>query len=182
MLGDIGSWTGSAVENSEDFRITFKSPEGYLNFTGSPEACQKQLEEWQQRYVPLQYQLSTPGIYTKLDTTAGSIPYIKPSDKGLKYDTGKPALDLLPPDALNDVAEVLQFGAKKYARGNYRKGLQYSRLISAALRHIMAFNNGEDKDKESNLNHIAHAACCLLFLLEMQKYKPEMDDRWTKDK
>lgn len=171
MLGDIGSWTGSQVENSDNFRITFKSPEGYLNFTGSSAACEKQLDEWRKKYVP--------NVYIRQQSATPQLAETKPSDKGLKYDSNKHQLDLLPPLALDDVAAVLSFGAKKYERGNYRKGLQYSRLIAAALRHIMAFNNGENNDKESGLNHIAHAACCLLFLLEMQKLKPEMDDRWT---
>lgn len=99
---------------------------------------------------------------------------------GTKFDQGKAPLDLLPSDALLSVAEVLAFGEKKYAAGNWAKGLEYRRLISAALRHIGAFNAGEDKDPESGLSHIAHASCCLLFLLSMEKRRPDLDNRWDK--
>jgi len=169
MRGDIGTWYGAPIDGTDRYRITFKSTDGILNYEGSPSACQAQLETWQNKY------LNTAVIWEDRKDRQNI-----PAESGLKYDENKPPLDLLPPDALNEVAKVLAFGAKKYARGNYRKGLQYSRLISASLRHIMAFNAGEDKDPESNESHIAHAACCLLFLLDMQKLKPEMDDRWTK--
>jgi hypothetical protein len=46
------------------------------------------------------------------------------------------------------------------------------------MRHIMAFNDGEDKDPESGLSHLAHAACCIMFLLEFEKTHQELDDRF----
>jgi len=36
-------------------------------------------------------------------------------DKGVKYDQGKPKMDLIPPNALLAVGAVFEFGAKKYA-------------------------------------------------------------------
>jgi len=42
----------------------------------------------------------------------------------------------------------------------------------------MAFNDGEDKDPESGLSHLAHSLCCLMFLLEFEKTHPELDDRY----
>ena len=39
-------------------------------------------------------------------------------------------------------------------------------------------NDGEDKDPESGLSHLAHAACCIMFLLEFEKTHPELDDRY----
>jgi len=99
---------------------------------------------------------------------------------GKKYDEKKPMMDLLPPEALTEIAKVLTFGAEKYDRGNWAKGLNYSRVISATLRHLNAYNAGEDKDPESGMSHIAHAACNLTFLLHFIKHNPELDDRWTK--
>ena len=55
------------------------------------------------------------------------------------------------------------------------------RPLAAAMRHIMAFNDGEDKDPESGLSHLAHAACCIMFLLEFEKTHPELDDRYKVD-
>lgn len=100
---------------------------------------------------------------------------------GLKHDSGKAPLDLLPYDSLEEIAKVLDFGAKKYTRGNWSNGIKESRLIAAALRHIHQYNSGMDLDEESGVSHAAHAACNLLFLLWMHKNRPDMDDRWVKE-
>lgn len=97
---------------------------------------------------------------------------------GIKHDAGKPPMSLLPFDALVEVAKVLQFGAQKYAPGNWSKGLAHARLSDAALRHIGDYVEGRDLDPESKLEHLAHAACDLLFLIWMRKHRPDLDDRW----
>lgn len=95
-----------------------------------------------------------------------------------KFDDSKNPLDLLPTEALEQVGLVLQHGAKKYAAHNWRKGMRWSRLIAALLRHIFAFMRGEDNDPESGLSHMAHAGCCVLFLLNYQVTKEGEDDRY----
>ena len=97
---------------------------------------------------------------------------------GVKLDAGKPPMELLDAYALEQVALVLEFGRRKYSTHNWRKGISYGRLAGAVLRHVFAFLRGEDLDPESGLSHIAHAMCCLMFLLGMTRTKPEMDDRW----
>jgi len=97
---------------------------------------------------------------------------------GVKHDIGKPRTDLLPTAPLLAIAGVLGFGANKYAAHNWRAGFSYSRLIGAALRHILAYNDGEDKDPESGLSHLAHAGCCILFLLEQEAKGTGTDDRF----
>lgn len=96
---------------------------------------------------------------------------------GRKDDTDKPPMSLLDRYALEQIANVLAFGAKKYAKHNWRKGLEYSRLLDAALRHLLAFADGEDNDPESGFSHIAHAGCCIMFLLWMSKNRTDLDDR-----
>jgi hypothetical protein len=96
----------------------------------------------------------------------------------LKFDENKLPLHLLSTEAINQTAAVLQFGAEKYAEHNWRKGFAWSRPLAAAMRHITAFNAGEDRDPESGLSHLAHAACCIMFLLEFEKTHPELDDRY----
>jgi hypothetical protein len=96
----------------------------------------------------------------------------------LKFDQDKLPLHLLSTEAMNQTAAVLAFGADKYAEHNWRKGFAWSRPLSAAMRHITAFNAGEDKDPESGLSHLAHAACCIMFLLEFEKTQKELDDRY----
>ena len=88
---------------------------------------------------------------------------------GIKYDSAKPKMNLLPPKAIVEVAKVLTFGAEKYDAANWRKldALQ-NRYTAGALRHIFAHMDGEQLDPETGLSHMAHALCCLLFKLEIE--------------
>jgi hypothetical protein len=97
---------------------------------------------------------------------------------GKKYDNDKPPIALVDPDFIEGVAKVLGFGANKYAAHNWRKGIQYSRLISAAYRHLGAINRGEDIDPESGLPHVYHLGCCIMFLGNMMTTRPDLDDRY----
>jgi hypothetical protein len=107
-----------------------------------------------------------------------AIKELSPTGTALKFDDGKLPLHLLSTEAMNQTAAVLAFGAEKYAAHNWRKGFVWSRPLSATMRHITAFNAGEDKDPESGLSHLAHAACCIMFLLEFEKTHKELDDRY----
>lgn len=101
---------------------------------------------------------------------------------GTKYDSEKPRTDLLDPDALEGLAKVLGFGAKKYSAHNWRGGIVYSRLLGAIIRHTLAINRGENLDPESGLPHVDHLGACWMFLSNMMKTRPDLDDRWKKDK
>jgi hypothetical protein len=96
----------------------------------------------------------------------------------IKFDSEKPRMDLIDPYAEEMMARALTFGANKYSDHNWRKGMAYSRLIASSKRHINSFTDGEDLDPESGLPHLAHAMSCMMFLLAMTKYRPDMDDRW----
>ncbi len=78
--------------------------------------------------------------------------------EGIKHDQDKPRMDLLPMDALVEVAKVLTFGSKKYGDRNWEKGLDPQRLRAAQLRHDAAAELGEFFDGESGLPHVAHKA------------------------
>lgn len=97
--------------------------------------------------------------------------------KGTKHDQAKPMMNLLDREALEGLAKVLTFGAKKYSAENWRKGLEYSRTTAALMRHLLAFNSGEDLDPESGLPHIDHLGCCWMFLSNATKTRPDLDDR-----
>ncbi|MGL2349658.1 dATP/dGTP diphosphohydrolase domain-containing protein [Helicobacter pylori] len=94
-----------------------------------------------------------------------------------KDDAYKSRVDLIPPSALLTIGHVLANGARKYGANNWRNGMDWSRLHGAALRHLLAWFNGEDKDPESGLPHLAHAACCLLFLMDYDAQQIGCDDR-----
>lgn len=89
------------------------------------------------------------------------------SNIGLKFDSEKPEMYLLPPLATLEVGKVLTYGAQKYDAHNWRKleNLQ-ERYTSAAMRHLLAHMAGEKIDEETGLSHLAHAMCCLMFKLE----------------
>jgi hypothetical protein len=95
---------------------------------------------------------------------------------GTKFDQDKPRMDLIDPLALEGLAAVLTFGAKKYAAHNWRGGLSYSRLIAALIRHLFAIMRGERIDPESGFPHVDHVGCCWMFLSNMMKTRPDMDD------
>lgn len=97
-----------------------------------------------------------------------------------KLDTAKPPMDLIPWEAMVAVAQVLEFGRVKYAKHNWRKGFEWTRLISAALRHIFSFLSGEDLDPESGLHHLAHACCDLMFAIAHVVSGLGKDDRACK--
>lgn len=98
--------------------------------------------------------------------------------KGTKDDFDKPPLQLIPTEALESVAQVLAFGAKKYDAHNWRNGMKLGRCVGAALRHCYAWLRGEDKDPESGLPHLAHALCMLMFALNLSLTGDGEDDRW----
>lgn len=91
------------------------------------------------------------------------------SKLGKKFDSDKPRMYLLPPKALLEVGKVLTFGAVKYDEDNWRHldNVQ-NRYSGGALRHIFSHLDGELKDEETDLSHLAHAICCLLFKLELE--------------
>ena len=99
------------------------------------------------------------------------------NEKAMKFDDGKPPIDLIDQEIILELAKVLGYGAKKYKAHNWKIGLPISRYYSACLRHLLAFNSGETFDSDSGLNHLGHAACNLMFMLYMLKHKPELDDR-----
>jgi hypothetical protein len=98
--------------------------------------------------------------------------------EGTKLDAGKPRYDLLPIDALDELVEVLSFGCRKYDDRNWERGIKYSRVYGAALRHLTKFWVGKDTDEETGLSHLAHAMCCCMFLLSYQlRSMKKFDDR-----
>lgn len=86
--------------------------------------------------------------------------------KNYKHDDGKPRMDLLPLDVLEEIARVLTFGTIKYKENSWQgiKGAE-KRYKGALLRHLAAIDKGEKYDPESGLLHMSHVACNSMFLL-----------------
>lgn len=88
---------------------------------------------------------------------------------GPKYDEGKLQYSLIPPIATKALAEVLTFGAKKYAPNSWQNVPDAERrYLDALMRHLEAYRAGEEIDPESGLSHLAHLLCNVSFLLHFQ--------------
>lgn len=97
--------------------------------------------------------------------------------EGLRFNQDKPKWSLVPQSALLPMVKVLEFGAKKYAPQNWMKGLSVVEICESMKRHLDAFMEGEDNDKESLISHIGHLQCNALFLAWMIENRPDLDDR-----
>jgi len=87
----------------------------------------------------------------------------------MKKDEGKPQLSLIYKSFVDEIAKVRMYGLTKYPdRENWRT-TETKLHHDALLRHVFAYLNGEINDKESGLNHLAHAACNIMFLIEEKK-------------
>lgn len=113
--------------------------------------------------------------------TAKAVPH---SEAAARFNTGKLRYSLVleAPEALAGLAHVLEFGAQKYERSNWTKGLPLTQIIDSLLRHTVAFMQGEDLDIESQLPHVDHMLCNALFLAQLYRANPECDDRLYKEK
>ena len=90
---------------------------------------------------------------------------VREDSHGYKDDNTKARMDLLPPDALVEIAKVFTRGADKYTARNWERGMDWGRLYAATMRHLNAFWSGEDIDNEWGYSHLAHAGCSILMLL-----------------
>lgn len=96
----------------------------------------------------------------------------------IKLDDGKRQLSLLEPQFILTVGDVITFGAAKYAPNNWKLCKDTSRYKDAMLRHIYAYLSGELQDSETGIDHLAHAACNIMFLQyfdNLQKEKLKCD-------
>lgn len=101
---------------------------------------------------------------------------------GLRDNVGKPRLSLVPYELEEAVANVIWRssieGGGKYPMGNWKKGLPWTQVAESAMRHLKKFAQiGEDTDDETGLDHLAHAATNVAFLLWYRKHRKELDDR-----
>lgn len=98
--------------------------------------------------------------------------------QGQRFNDGKRQWSLVDFDALEPMVEVLEFGAKKYAAHNWKKGLSVNQICESMLRHVYALLRGEDNDPESKISHTGHILCNAMFLSHMMANRPDMDDRY----
>ena len=78
---------------------------------------------------------------------------------GKRFNTTKPRVELLVPEAMEEEAKVWSFGAAKYGDWNWQRGMPWMTVIGCTLRHTFAIMKGEDIDPESGFLHAAHVKC-----------------------
>ena len=96
--------------------------------------------------------------------------------QALRYNKGKSQWSLVDFKSLEPMVEVLEFGARKYAKDNWKKGMPVSQVIESMLRHTFSLLSGETHDKESLIHHIGHIQCNAMFIAYILREKPEFND------
>lgn len=104
-------------------------------------------------------------------------PIAPPPERSLRYNNGKPDYSLLPLSTLTEVVRVLEYGAGKYERNNWLKPTNWEVSFGCLMRHMAAWQAGEDDDPESGRSHLAHAACNILQMLHQLEHHPEELER-----
>lgn len=155
----FGAWVGSNV-------YTWREDGRHSEVEDSPIDLVRQLDK-----APPGCEGPVSGDVTGPDTPAGV-------GEGRKDDGGKPRYDLIAPEFLDEVAQVLALGAAKYAPRNWEHGMSWGRCFGAMMRHMWAWWRGEEKDPETGLSHLAHAGCNVMFLCAYSKRSVGTDDRW----
>lgn len=96
-------------------------------------------------------------------------------EKGVK----EARFDLIPVEALEEVATLYGRGATKYVANNWRNGYEWSKSYAALQRHANAFWRGEDVDSEMGVSHMACVVFHALALITFKNDHPDYDDRYS---
>ena len=85
-----------------------------------------------------------------------------------KHDDGKLRIDLVTPNIIEQIAKVRTFGVSKYGDNDGWKKVGIKRYEAALLRHLNEYRKGNLIDEESGLPHLAHVACNLMFIMDLE--------------
>lgn len=126
-------------------------------------------------------------------TTRGivrSTPDEKKEEVGVKFDTNKERLDLIPSEAIFALGAVLTYGANKYSSRNWENGMEWGRVFGAAMRHLWTWWGAKETrtrvnflfgelDEETEFSHLWHAFACIAFLITYEERRIGTDTRST---
>lgn len=94
------------------------------------------------------------------------------------HGAAKPGLHAIPASALLHLGQAMEDGRRKYGLANWRQDrVSASTYYNAALRHLMAWWDGQDTAADSGLHHLAHAMACCAILLDADELGKLNDDR-----
>lgn len=86
----------------------------------------------------------------------------------LKDSVWKSRVDLIIPDFLLEMWDILRLWAEKY-RENSWQWIPIKEHYWAALRHLFKFFLWEKNDQETWKSHLVHAACNIMFMFHNSK-------------
>lgn len=90
----------------------------------------------------------------------------------------KAPMSTVPTQVIAELGIAMMEGARKYGRSNYRiAGCRSSVYYDAAMRHLMAWWEGQDIDPDSGLSHVSKAIASLAVLRDCQINGNAVDDR-----
>ncbi|MGH0000092.1 dATP/dGTP diphosphohydrolase domain-containing protein [Pseudovibrio ascidiaceicola] len=119
--------------------------------------------------------LSSGPVFTKEEPHSGAYPDNNPK---AVLGTAKPSLSVIPPVAIFHLGQAMEDGEKKYGLMNWRENqVSASVYYNAALRHLMAWWDGEQKASDSGVHHLAHVMGCMAILLDAESMGNLIDDR-----
>jgi len=100
--------------------------------------------------------------------------YDRYENGGIKETINKRDYTLLPFSVIDDIVDIMAYGANKYNRDNW-KLVPREEYIKASLRHITAILKNEEFDVESGFHHLSHAACDIIFAAYNREKQEDMD-------
>lgn len=97
-----------------------------------------------------------------------------------RFGLTKPAMSSVPPGALIHLMKAMADGRRKYGHMNWRQKTVSSTIYyDAAMRHLMAWFDGENMATDSGVHHLGHAMACLAIILDAAANERLNDDRPT---
>lgn len=104
------------------------------------------------------------------------------SDESMEIKRRKIDMSLLPLGALQDAVSAYQVGVDKHGRDSWRNGMPYSVCHAAMLRHLTAWQDGEDFDPVDGQSHMSAITFYALAILQYERDGlTHFDDRFGHD-
>jgi hypothetical protein len=97
--------------------------------------------------------------------------------QALRYNEGKLQWSMIDFKSLEGMVRVLEMGAKKYSKDNWKLGMPVTQVCESLMRHLFAYMSGEDTDPESGESHMSHVLVNAMFVEYIMKERSEFDDR-----
>lgn len=127
------------------------------------------------RRVDPNEQWRTPPLTAANDNHPAALP---PTNPKRAFGVRKPSPQFIPPIAIIEESVVMALGAAKYGPYNWQDDpVDATTYYSAAMRHLMSWFAGEDRDPESGASHLAHVRACMAILIDAGANGALVDDR-----